>query len=154
MRSLPAVILMSVASAVSAAAPDFAEDVRPILARRCFACHAGEMRMGELDLRTPESIVKGGSKGPAVTAGSPDASLLYRRIIDQSMPLGEEKVSADEAVVIRGWIEHGLAPVPPASEAQPAASPPRPNRPGPVSRIGPSRRPRGLPCPNPPKKGG
>ena len=78
--------------------------------------------MGELDLRTPESIVKGGSKGPAVTAGSPDASLLYRRIIDQSMPLGEEKVSADEAVVIRGWIEHGLAPVPPASEAQPAAS--------------------------------
>ncbi len=124
MRSVPAIVLLSVVSAVSAAAavPDFAEEVRPILARRCFACHAGEMRMGELDLRTPESIVKGGSKGPAVTAGSPDASLLYRRIIDQSMPLGEEKVSADEAVVIRGWIEHGLAPVPPASEAQPAAS--------------------------------
>ena len=124
MRSVPAIVLLSVVSAVSAsaAAPDFAEDVRPILARRCFACHAGEMRMGELDLRTPESIVKGGSKGPAVTAGSPDASLLYRRIIDQSMPLGEEKVSADEAVVIRGWIEHVLAPVPPASEAQTAAS--------------------------------
>ena len=78
--------------------------------------------MGELDLRTPESIVKGGSKGPAVTAGSPDASLLYQRIIDQSMPLGEEKVSADEAVVIRGWIEKGLARVPPAAETQPAAT--------------------------------
>ena len=154
MRSVPAIALLSVVSAVSAAAaPDFAEDVRPILARRCFACHAGEMRMGELDLRTPESIVKGGSKGPAVTAGSPDASLLYRRIIDQSMPLGEEKVSADEAVVIRGWIEHGLGPVRPAAEAQPAASAAsEPAAPG-VAHWA-SRRPSGLPCPNPPKKGG
>ena len=124
---------MSAVSAVSAAGstPDFAEDVRPILARRCFACHAGEMQMGELDLRTPESIVKGGSKGPAVTAGSPDASVLYRRIVDQSMPLGEEKVSADEALVIRRWIENGLAPVPPAPETRPVASDaPEPAQPG------------------------
>ena len=87
--------------------------------------------MGELDLRTPESIVKGGSKGPAVTAGSPDASVLYRRIVDQSMPLGEEKVSADEAVVIRRWIQNGLAPVPPAPETRPVASDaPEPAQPG------------------------
>lgn len=87
------------------ATPDFQQDLLPIFSRRCLGCHGEEMQMGNLDLRTPAAIRKGGSKGPAIAAGSAKDSLLYQRIIDKSMPLGEEKVSTQEAALIKQWIE-------------------------------------------------
>jgi hypothetical protein len=90
---------------LSAASPDFEQDLLPVLSQRCFACHGEEVRMGNLDLRTPQSIHKGGTKGPAIVAGSAEDSILYQRIIDRSMPLGEEKVSSEEAALIKQWID-------------------------------------------------
>jgi len=120
MRLLTAAILASALFLVPLyAAPDFAKEVRPILAKRCFACHAGEIQMGKLDLRTPESIAKGGAQGPAITPGLPKASLLFQRIVDQSMPLSDEKVTPEEEAVIKQWIANGPTSVQ-ATEAQPA----------------------------------
>jgi hypothetical protein len=86
----------------------FEKDVRPIFTKSCIGCHGAAMQMGDLDLRTPASILTGGkSKVPALVKGSAEKSLLYQKIADKSMPFGDTKLSDAEAQVIRGWIEGG-----------------------------------------------
>ena len=48
---------------------DFARDVHPILARRCFACHGGDKRSGGLSLSTYEDVLQGGRSGGAIAPG-------------------------------------------------------------------------------------
>jgi hypothetical protein len=52
-------------------------------------------------------MFKGGSRGPALVAGSAEKSLLYQRIANKSMPPVEPKVTEDEARIIRDWIRAG-----------------------------------------------
>ena len=61
-------------------------DVLPILLLRCTACHGRRRQQGELDLRTRESLLKGGKSGPAIVPGKPDESLLLKRIHAGEMP--------------------------------------------------------------------
>jgi hypothetical protein len=90
-----------------ASGAEFEKDVLPILNSYCVKCHGETTSMGNLDLRTPASMQKGGGKGPALVRGSAEQSLIYQRIIDKSMPMGEKKVSDAEAGVIRDWIDAG-----------------------------------------------
>jgi hypothetical protein len=86
----------------------FEKDVRPIFTKSCLSCHGAAMQMGDLDLRTPASILKGGkSKVPALVKGSAEKSLLYQKIADKSMPFGDAKLNDAETQVIRGWIDGG-----------------------------------------------
>ncbi len=92
-----------------ASVPTFEGDVLPLLNRRCFQCHGETVRMGELDLRTPASMVNGGSQGPAIKRGSAEDSLLFQRVLDQSMPMGEDKLSPPEMNLLRAWIDAGAS---------------------------------------------
>jgi WD40 repeat protein len=97
---------------VVASAANYEDDVRPILARRCFGCHsAGEMRSG-LNLESYAGVLKGGASGDAVVAGRAAASLLYKAVIREEgapqMPLGQPKLPDAEIAVIRDWIQGGL----------------------------------------------
>jgi len=86
----------------------FEKDVRPIFTKSCLGCHGAAMQMGDLDLRTPASILKGGkSKVPALVKGSAEKSLLYQKIADKSMPFGDTKLSDTETQIIRAWIDGG-----------------------------------------------
>ncbi|MEX2261304.1 MAG: DUF1553 domain-containing protein [Bryobacteraceae bacterium] len=106
-----------VGTALSAAAePGFEQDVVPILTRHCLQCHSDAVKMGELDLRTPEAMLHGGSKGPALVRGSAETSLLYQRIIDRTMPMGPKKVPDTEAKIIREWIDSGADSGPAAAQ--------------------------------------
>ncbi len=88
--------------------PTFEKDVRPILKVNCFRCHGeGDQLKGKLDLRLRRLAVRGGKSGPAVTPGSRDGSLLYRRVRDGEMPPGKKKLSAAEVAVIGRWIAGG-----------------------------------------------
>ncbi|MBM3738393.1 MAG: DUF1553 domain-containing protein [Acidobacteria bacterium] len=89
------------------AAPDFDRDIAPVLARHCLQCHGETVRMAGLDLRTTESMAKGGSKGSALKPGRAEDSLLLQRILDQSMPMGPKKVAPGEAKLLREWIDAG-----------------------------------------------
>ena len=87
--------------------PRFEPDVLPIFEANCLACHGEKLQQNRLDLRTRESVLKGGESGPAVEPGSVGESLLYEKVKSGSMPLGGEKLKAEEIEAIRRWIEAG-----------------------------------------------
>lgn len=82
---LAAGILISVAAADPAAKPaanppaniTFAKDIQPVLLAKCSNCH-GNIKKGGLDVRTLESLKKGGNSGPAFKPGNlKDSPLWY-----------------------------------------------------------------------------
>jgi uncharacterized protein DUF1553/uncharacterized protein DUF1549/cytochrome c len=89
------------------ASPQFEKQVLPVLSKYCLTCHGAAMQMGKLDLRTLASMTRGGEHGPALAKGSAEKSRLFQRITDKSMPPTENKVTDDEARIIRDWIDGG-----------------------------------------------
>ncbi len=90
-------------------------DILPLLQLRCVACHGGRRKEGDLDLRTVESIRKGGKSGPCVVAGKPSESLLVKRVMAEEMPPRRQLVSVSVKPMESGdierlsqWIQLGL----------------------------------------------
>jgi WD40 repeat protein len=115
--------------------PDYDDDIKPVFARYCFACHsAGEMRAG-LNLESFAGVLKGGGSGEIVVAGRPSASILYKAVAREGdgvppMPLGGPKLPEAAINLIRDWIEQGLrenansqprGPVQPSLDFKPSA---------------------------------
>lgn len=94
-------------------------DILPILLLRCATCHGGQKSEADLDLRTHESILRGGVSGPAIVAGKPLDSLLLRKIHAGEMPPKRRLVEASikpiepgEVERISRWIEQGAPTAP------------------------------------------
>ena len=92
-------------------------DVLPLLLLRCTACHGRSKQEGGLDLRSRESILKGGKSGPVVVLGKPAESLLVKRVAAGEMPPHKRLVEAavkpmepDELERIKAWIAQGAPP--------------------------------------------
>jgi hypothetical protein len=93
----------------------FERSVRPLLAERCWECHAGDAPEAGLRLDSWEAMVGGGDNGPAVTPHKPNESLLIRAIHydgEPQMP-PDGKLRAEEIGILIKWIERG-APWPKA----------------------------------------
>jgi hypothetical protein len=103
------------------AEPVFERDVLPILTSHCLACHGGVTQKNDLDMRTSASLLKGGKSGPAVVAGHPEKSLLWKMIEGDTMPRNDNKVSARNKEILKRWIQAGT----PASEVARAFTPPK-----------------------------
>jgi WD40 repeat protein len=113
---------------------NYDDDVKPIFARYCFACHnASEMRSG-LNLEAYAGVLKGGGSGDAVIAGRAASSLLYKAVAREEgapqMPLGNAKIPDAAIATIRDWIAGGLlenaasqpkGPVAPSLDFKPTA---------------------------------
>ena len=108
--------LAAVSAAVSMPAPTaeelFLGTVQPILKQQCLGCHGEGNIFAKLDLRTRESFVKGGERGPAIVAGDPDSSLLMAAIDhagELQMPPGgpEKRLPEDVRNAFREWIAAG-----------------------------------------------
>ena len=64
----------------------FETSAKAIFAAKCVACHgAASPPQGGLDLRTAESVLKGGKSGPAVMPGASAKSLLIDKIDRKSV---------------------------------------------------------------------
>src|SRR5215467_12668198 len=90
----------------------FKEKVAPIFERNCMMCHGARVQRSGSDLRSEETILKGGARGPAVVPGDAEKSRLYRLIThkeEPSMPMGMDKLGEAEVAVIAQWI-NGLSP--------------------------------------------
>ena len=89
-------------------------DVLPILLLRCATCHGRQVQESGLDIRSRDSLLKGGKTGPAVVLGDADASLLIRRIRLGEMPPKSKlashsvkPVEASELSKLESWIDAG-----------------------------------------------
>jgi hypothetical protein len=88
---------------------DSPRQVSEIISANCLNCHGEKMKMAGLDLRTRESMLQGGNKGPVIMPGDPQRSPLYRHAagIDQpAMPPGK-KLQAWQLSMISRWIATG-----------------------------------------------
>ena len=76
------VIVILGAAQLVAAKPEaefFESKVRPVLAGRCYDCHAENATAG-LRLDSREGLLKGGKSGPAIKPGDPENSILLHAI--------------------------------------------------------------------------
>ncbi len=131
MRLFRVAVLGLIGGALFAASPEqiefFEKKIRPLLADKCYACHSSStMALAELRLDTREAVLKGGSRGAALTPGDPESSLLltavsYTKLDLQMPPTG--KLGDEEIADLRRWIEMG-APDPREDAPAPAAPTP------------------------------
>jgi hypothetical protein len=83
--------------------------VAPILTRRCLGCHNQELNDGGISFLDRETLLKGGSRGPAIVPGQPEESVLIHAIRhegDLKMPPGAKLPSRDVATLTK-WVRRG-----------------------------------------------
>lgn len=127
-RAGPILLLMLALASVASAAEkiDYVRDVKPILARHCYACHGALKQRSELRLDTAEAIKRGGDGGPAIEPGKSGESRLIDALTGAngltSMPPKDEggPLKPEEIAVLKAWIDQGAES--PANEA-PQADP-------------------------------
>jgi mono/diheme cytochrome c family protein len=105
----PAGVPTSVSRAV-----DFASEVRPLLAKHCFACHGEDLQEGGLRLDRKDAALKGGKQGPAIVPGKSGESRLVQFVAGANakqivMPPEGQRLSPEEIGVLRAWIDRGAA---------------------------------------------
>lgn len=124
-------LLLGVACGASPAI-HFDEQVRPIFAKHCIACHGGVKQAGGLTLVYPQKVYAGGDSGvPAIVPRKPEESYLLERITDPDpdsrMPPEDHgpPLSHEEIAILQNWIAQGAhwelpwAFVPPQKSALP-----------------------------------
>jgi hypothetical protein len=87
-------------------APEFESEIAPLLQAKCWSCHGESTPQAGLNLRTADSILKGGKSGPAVKPGSSAGSLLIEKVVSNAMPPGPEKLNPKEITLLRSWVDH------------------------------------------------
>ena len=127
MRRTPVYLLLPLTLAAQAPHVDYARDVHPILATRCFACHSGDKRSGGLALSAYEDVLQGGRSGAAMVPGDSKTSLLMLRVTGENaprMPLGGSPLGPQEISTLRSWIDEGARRTPDAAPAKARWMPP------------------------------
>ncbi len=107
-------VLATALPADEAAERLFSVEVRPLLARKCFACHGGAgVKLGELDLTSREAMLAGGASGRAtLVAGDSASSSLYTALTWQDAklqmpPKENDRLTQEQAWKVRDWIDAG-----------------------------------------------
>ena len=109
----------------------FEAKVRPLLAKRCFACHSQKIAQGGLRLDDGAAMRRGGDSGPAIAAGKPEESRLleavrYANPHLQMPPSG--KLPDAEIEILTTWVTQGAVwPSPSAAVPGAAAKPKGPH---------------------------
>jgi WD40 repeat protein len=111
----PKLIPIQIATVTHDGPVDFEKEVLPILRRKCLACHNATEAESDLVLETPQTILKGGSEGPAVVAGKSAESLLLMLAARQKEPVmppdgndvKAKSLTPEELGLIKLWIDQG-----------------------------------------------
>ncbi|TLD71190.1 DUF1549 domain-containing protein [Phragmitibacter flavus] len=96
----------------------FENDIRPILANRCYSCHGEDKQKAGLRVDDINHLLAGGDTGAALTKGDPDKSLFIEAVryqnADFQMP-PKEKLPDNEIALLEKWVAMG-APWPQTAE--------------------------------------
>jgi len=124
-------ILFGLPAAHGAQPVDYTRQVKPILAKHCYACHGSKKQESGLRLDSVASALKGGESGPAIVPGKSGDSLLFLAVAGSDlvdrMPLKAKPLDDDDIALLKQWIDEGAkAPGETApGEANPALKSPR-----------------------------
>ena len=108
LRRLLVALTFSISLSAQTAPPDFDTEVQPLL-NACLTCHSSKLATGGLALDSREGLLKGGSRGAAVTPGHPEQSLLIeavKRTGELKMPPGRA-LDAQQVAVLERWVQAG-----------------------------------------------
>ena len=102
-------MIATLALMLAAAAPAPDPRVFAILQKRCVPCHNADLKNGGISFLDRESLLKGGSRGPAIVPGKPEGSmaiLALRHEGELQMPPGP-KLPEKEIRVLTEWVRRG-----------------------------------------------
>ena len=91
----------------------YAAAIEPIFHQKCTGCHNEKKAKGDLVLSTLAGIAKGGEHGLVWKEGSPQASMLMKRVLlpedneDHMPPKGKSQLNAAEVQLLYQWILAG-----------------------------------------------
>ena len=88
--------------------PSFSADISPILTERCAIakCHIVD-GPHDIDLRTYDTLMKGGDEGAIVIAGNARESEIVEEIAEGKMPPKGTPLDAAQIQLIIDWINEG-----------------------------------------------
>ena len=122
---LPTLAFLAALAIMPGDAEAYSREVKPVLARRCVACHGALKQQAGLRLDTAAALLKGGDAGPSIEPRAVDESLLLERVTATDpatrMPPEGEPLKPEEITTLRSWIEAGAT----APEAEPVPLDPR-----------------------------
>src|SRR5262245_3208686 len=87
----------------------FSKQVAPIFQTKCAGCHSKTANMGGFVLTDFDSLIKGGSHGPALIPSHGSESRLVKMLegsLQPRMPIGGQ-LEEQEIATIRLWIDQG-----------------------------------------------
>jgi mono/diheme cytochrome c family protein len=113
-RLVPAIFIALLIPAIAASQTvDFAKQIQPIFASRCYACHGPDKQKNGLRLDRAKDALTGGDSGAAIVPGNPAEGELLRRVTSRDkserMPPVDkgEPLTPDQIQALRLWIEQG-----------------------------------------------
>ncbi len=88
----------------------FTRDIKPLMEQNCLGCHGvGGTRLSGLDMRSRESLLKGGTRGKSFIAGNAATSTLYQLVSGVRAPLMPPtgKMPNADIAKLKRWIDGG-----------------------------------------------
>ncbi len=94
---------------------DYYRDVYPFLKANCISCHNKTTTKADLNMETPELMIKGGESGPSIIPGNGAESLVVMASLhtkDMEMPPPNNKSGAvnlipEQIATLKAWIDQG-----------------------------------------------
>jgi WD40 repeat protein len=107
--------LLGASAAACAADLEFYQDIYPFLKTNCISCHNKTTTKADLNMETPELMIKGGEAGPALVPGKSLESLVVAASLhqqDMEMPppnnkSGAVNLSPAQIELLKQWIDQG-----------------------------------------------
>lgn len=102
-------------AATAAEELDYYRDVYPFLKANCISCHNKTTAKADLNMETPELMIKGGENGPSIIPGKGAESLIVQASLhtnDMEMPPPNNKSGAvnlipEQIAILKKWIDQG-----------------------------------------------
>lgn len=115
MKPFPLIALLCAPLPAVAAELDYFRDVYPFLKANCISCHNKTTTKADLNMETPELMIKGGESGPAIIPGNGAESLIVTASLhtkDMEMPPPNNKSGAvnlipEQIATLKLWIDQG-----------------------------------------------
>ena len=93
---------------------DFTNEIKPILAARCYECHGPDKTKSGLRLDRRDHAMKGGDSGLVILAGNHAESLVVRYVTGANesqivMPPKGDRLSTEQIDLLKAWINQGAS---------------------------------------------